>query len=419
MLDSFERIDLKQEPLKQRLRPVIWFYTYPYLWKHKTKVKKIGMKGIKPPYLLLCNHNAFNDFRVAISAVFPRRSNFIAAVNAFVDHEELVRKVGTVCTRRFSSDTVLIRQLKRIMDMGDIAVMYPEARYSLCGTPTILPDSLGKLVKLLKVPVVTLITHGNHINSPFWDIGDRGVKGIAAEMTCIIKPNEIAEMKYDEINEKLRAAFTYDEFQWQKDNNIRVNYADRAKGLHKVLYQCPNCLTEYKMESDGAVIRCTACGKEWEMTELGELKAKSGITEFNHIPNWYNWERNNVRAEVRAGKYLFSAPVRVELLPNADGNVDIGTGMLTHDYSGMKLEGDYDDEHYEVNKPVSSMYSCQIEYNYHGCGEDCIGINTSRDTFYVYPQCRDFSVTKISLAAEEMFALERTGYKLQSTAELL
>lgn len=409
MFDQFERMDMSVTPQKQRLFPLLWIYTYPYLWRHRLKLKRINMKGIKPPFLMLCNHNSFMDFRVAESSVFPRRCNYIAAINAFVGLEKLAKTAGAIPTRRFNSDILLVRQLKRIIDLGRVAIMYPEARYTLCGTPTVLPESLGKLVRLLKVPVVTLICHGNHINSPFWNIGDRKVKGVTADMTCILKPDEVKSMKPHEINAKIRESFTYDDFAWQKENNIRVSLPNRAEGLHKVLYQCPNCNTEYKMVSEGSTLRCTHCGKEWDMTELGELKAKSGKTEFSHIPDWYEWERENVRAEVRSGKYAFSSPVRIQLLPNPEGYVDLGMGTLTHDYDGFVLTGEYEGEEYRVEKPVSSLYSCQIEYDYKGCGEDCVGINTSTETFYVYPQCEEFSVTKISLAVEELFVAETQG----------
>ncbi|MBE6948548.1 MAG: hypothetical protein E7456_01755 [Ruminococcaceae bacterium] len=414
MLDRFERMDMSEIPAKQRLFPLLWLYTFPHLWKHGLRKKKVNMKGIKPPYLMLCNHNAFIDFRIAESFVFPRRCNYVAAVNAFVGREELVKAAGAFPTRRFNSDIKLVRQLKRVVDMGRIAIMYPEARYTLCGTPTVLPDSLGKLVKLLKVPVVVLISNGVHVNSPFWNIGDRKLFGITAEMTCILTAEEVRSMKPQEINERIREAFVYDDFAWQKKKKKRIKLPTRAEGLHRVLYQCPGCGTEYKMTSEGSTLRCTHCGREWEMTELGELKARSGETEFSHIPDWYEWERKNVRAEVRAGKYHFDSPVRIEFLPNSRGYVDIGNGTLRHDYNGLTLEGEFEGEKFKVEKPVVSLYSCQIEYDYKGCGQDCVGISTTSETFYVYPQCEEFSVTKISLAVEEMYVME--AEKAKTTA---
>lgn len=361
------------------------------------------MEGVKPPYILLCNHNAFFDFKVATAAIFPARANYVVAIDGFIGREWLMRKVGCICKRKFTNDITLIRQLKRVADNGDVAVIYPEARYSLCGTNAVLPESLGKLAKLLKVPVVTLICHGHHINSPFWNTADRNVKGTAAELTQIITADELRELSLEEVNRRINEKFVYDDFAWQKENGIKVKYPFRARGLHRVLYQCPNCGTEYKMDSSGKKLKCKSCGKEWEMTQLGELRALNGKTEFSHIPDWYEWERANVRTEVENGTYFFSAPVKVCSLPNSKGYIKLGKGTLTHDMTGFVLEGKYAGRSYRVEKTVPSLYSCHIEYNYLQKHGDCIDLNTLTDTYYIYPCDCDFSVTKIALATEELF----------------
>jgi hypothetical protein len=270
----------------------------------------------------------------------------------------------------------------------------------------VLPESLGKLAKLFKVPVVTLICHGHHINSPLWNLTDRKLKGTQATMKQILTADELKTKSVEEINDIIRNEFYYDDFAWQKENGIIIDFPKRAEGLHKVLYQCPNCKAEYKMSSKGEILRCDACGKEWEMTELGELKATKGKTEFSHIPDWYEWERKNVRREINDGKYYFHSAVRVDSLPNADGYIDLGKGTLTHDKNGFLLEGEYKGEKYVVEKPVASLYSCHIEYEYLGKFGDCVDLNTNTDTYYIYPEGKDFSVTKIALATEELYNAE-------------
>jgi len=44
-----------------------------------------------------------------------------------------------------------------------------------------------------------------------------------------------------------------------------------------------------------------------------------------------------------------------------------------------------------------------IEYEYLGKFGDCVDLNTSEDTFYVYPENCRFSLTKIALATEELY----------------
>jgi hypothetical protein len=321
----------------------------------------------------------------------------------FASREWLLRTVGCICKRKFTNDAVLVRQLGRVVRNGDIAVLYPEARYSLCGTNAVLPESLGKLCKLLKVPVVSLIMHGHHINSPVWNLSERGVKPVEAELTCLFTAETLAQASAEDVNSAINAAFTYDDFAWQRARGICVSYPKRAEGLHQVLYQCPHCNTEYQMASEGDALFCQNCHKRWEMDELGSLHAMSGETEFSHIPDWYEWQRANVRREVETGTYAFSAPVRVMSLPNADGYVHIGEGTLTHTMEGFTVRGSGAYGAFEMIKPVASLYSCHIELNYLGKYGDCIDLNTLEDTWYCYPYDCAFSVVKIALATEELY----------------
>ena len=309
MQDSLKRFDMLAYPKKQKLRPIAWAISFPDVWKHKAKIQKINMEGIQPPYVLLCNHNAFLDFKVTTAAIFPHRANYVVAIDGFTSptkkgfasREWLLRTVGCICKRKFTNDAVLVRQLGRVVRNGDIAVLYPEARYSLCGTNAVLPESLGKLCKLLKVPVVSLIMHGHHINSPVWNLSERGVKPVEAELTCLFTAETLAQASAEDVNSAINAAFTYDDFAWQRARGICVSYPKRAEGLHQVLYQCPHCNTEYQMASEGDALFCQNCHKRWEMDELGSLHAMSGETEFSHIPDWYEWPRANVRREVETG----------------------------------------------------------------------------------------------------------------------
>ena len=381
---EYPRFDMKKPPVRTKwyLQPLEWILSFPDVIRHRTIITKTRTEGLKPPYLLLCNHNAFMDFKVATKAMFPYRANYVVAIDGFIGREWLLRDIGCICKRKFTNDITLIRHLKQVVKNGNIAVIYPEARYSLCGTTAVLPASLGKLCKLLGVPVVTLICHGHHINSPFWNLHDRGVKPTEAEFSVLFTADELKGSSPDEINERIVKAFQYDDYKWQKEKNIRISYPKRAEGLHKVLYQCPACKTEFKMSTKENKICCDACGKRWSMSEYGELSADRGKTEFSHIPDWYEWERSNVRAEVENGSYSSGTlPVRVDSLPNAKKFIHLGKGTMIHDMNGFKVSGiDPDGDTFEMIKPVPSLYSCHIEYEYLGKFGDCVDLNTLEDT---------------------------------------
>ena len=404
-IEYFPRYDFatRIEPQVRWLTPLSWLLSFPDVWKHKVKIHRDPrLKNIKPPYLLICNHNSFTDFKVMTAAIFPRRANYVVALDAFIGREWIMRKVGCIAKRKFVNDVQIIRQTQHLLNKGQIVVYYPEARYSLIGTPSELPESFGKMVKHLKVPVVALVMHGHHVDEPNWNQKSRGVP-LEADFNLVLDKDELAGLSAEDVDTRLAEALQYDDFTWRRENGIEIHDPDRAEGLHRVLYQCPRCKTEYRMSSSGSQLHCEACGTTWEMNPLGVLHALEGDTVFSHAPDWYEWQRENVRAEVEAGTYALECEVLIDSLPNSDGFVQMGKGSLQHDMNGFVLKGRHAGQDFEVRRDVIENYAIHIEYNYIDKQLDCIDISTIDDTYFVYPTTRDASVTKISLAVEELF----------------
>ncbi len=400
------------------LKPITWIIAYPSLFRHRTKIEKINMANLKPPYLLLCNHNSFYDFKVATAATFPHQPYYVVSLEAFIGRDWLMRNVGCIGKRKFTNDINLIRSLKKVVDRGKIAGIYPEARYSLCGTNAVLPPSLGKLAKLLEVPVVILMTRGNHIIQPVYHQKKVRKVRTMAVMQQVVTQEEITKLSPEEINDIINKSFVYDDFSWQKESRIKVKYKKRAQGLHKVLYQCPHCEKEYRMTSKGTKLWCMACGKEWEMNEYGEMHAVLGEDYFTHIPTWYEWERINVRKEVIDGTYHFESEVAVKSLPNTKGFINVGSGILTHNMNGFELIGDNRGSEYRLKLPTQSLYSVHIEYDYLKEKRDCIMLSTISDTYFIFPKGEDFSVTKMSLATEELFEFYHRTHSVESKEKI-
>lgn len=403
MFDQFEKFDTHSNPKNPKLVLLTSFIAALEVWKHKAKIEKINMKGIKPPYILLGNHNAFLDIQMLRYITFPYKMSYIVAIDGFLGRKNFLESIGCICKRKFTTDPYLVKNIEYVLTkQKNILAMFPEARYSLCGTNAIIPTSVARLVKHFKVPLVILKMNGHHINSPFWNLRMRKVKGIEATLKCVATSEEIESMSIEEIDELIQNEFIYDEYAWQRKHNIRIKYDWRAEGLHKVLYKCPECGHEYEMSTSGTILQCNHCGKKWEYTELGNLVALEGETKFSHIPDWYEWEREEVRKEVEAGTYHFESEVHTDILPK-DTFIHIGKGKLVHDLNGFRLTGVYEGEPYELAIPASSTYGVHIEYEYLGQFGDCVDLNTLDNTYYVYPERKDFSVTKISLATEEIY----------------
>ena len=164
--------DTAKYPIRQPLIIVflIWLLSRFALLGKQYKIEKINMEGVKPPYILLSNHMYFIDFELAALATFPHRVNNVVSIDGYYRRPWLMELIGCICKRKFTTDLHLVKSIRHVLrEKGDVLCMYPEARYSPIGTTAILPDSLGKLVKQNKVPVVVLLHHGNYLHTPFWN----------------------------------------------------------------------------------------------------------------------------------------------------------------------------------------------------------------------------------------------------------
>ena len=211
-----------------------------------------GLIVTSEDYIILCNHNSFYDFYVMMCAIAPFRAIHPAAVDDYIGREYLLRIAGTVPKRKYTADISLLRVARQAIKEKQIFGIYAEARYSLCGVTEVIPDAIGQLIKHHKVPVVVLNCKGHHIYDPFWgDHKKRFVTGLETTMEQVLTPDEIKSLSPDEITDIVRKAMYNDDFRWQSENRVKMSYRKRAEGLHKVLYQCPHCMTEYKMNSKG------------------------------------------------------------------------------------------------------------------------------------------------------------------------
>lgn len=405
-----KRYKTAKYPIRQPLIVVwlIWLLSKFALIGKKYKVEKINMEGLKPPYMMLSNHMYFIDFELAAMGTIPHRVNNVVSIDGYYRRPWLMELIGAICTRKFTTDLHLIKSICRVLKRGDILSMYPEARYSPCGTTSYIPESLGKLIKMNKVPVVAVVHHGNHLHSPFWNFRKKRKVPLHTTMTQILTAEQINTMSVDEINAALRTALDYDDYRYQKENGILIKEPFRAEGLHKVLYQCPHCKTESKMASKGTEIFCTECGKRWNLNEDGTLRALEGETEFSHVPDWFEWEREQVRAQIEKGEYSFTDDVDVYSLPRCWRFIHLGNAKLSHDpVNGFTLKGMYNGAEYCINRTPLSTNSLHIEYDY--CyikPHDCVDISTENDSFYCYPT-KENVVTKLAFATEIIYRNSR------------
>lgn len=352
-----------KKPKKPSLlfRTVLRAASAPDLLATHFHCEKIGMAQIKSdePCLVLMNHSCFLDLKIAEAVLYPRPFNIVCTSDGFVGKEWLMRSVGCIPTRKFCSDTTLVRDmLYCVRTLKTSVLLYPEASYSFDGTATPLPESIGKCVKALNVPVVMIRTYGAFARDPLYNGLQKRRAKVSAQMQCLLSSSDVAERNVAEINERIFSAFRFDNFRWQEENGVSVSEPFRADGLNRVLYKCPHCLAEGKMEGKGTSLICRSCNTEYRLTEIGTLECLNG------------------------------------------------EGRLHHDENGFHLTGcggklDY------FQKPEAS-YSLYADYFWYEIG-DMLCIGDHKALYYCFPQGGGDVVAKTRLAAEELYKLKRAA----------
>lgn len=386
------------------VRMLLKLASAPELRRVRFRWQSVGMTRLAPgePCLILMNHSSFIDLKIAATMLYPRPFHIVCTSDGFVGKAGLMRALGCIPTNKFVTDTALVRDIRyAIQTLRDSVLMYPEASYSFDGTATPLPESLGKLLKLLRVPVVMIETTGAFARDPLYNGLQLRQVQVQARMTYALSPAEIDAHSVPELNAILASYFSFDHFRWQQRQRLKITEPFRADGLNRVLYKCPHCHAERQTHGHGTTLTCGACGKEYELTEDGAMRAASGSTEFAHIPDWYRWERECVRAEIEAGTYVLDTEVEICMMVDWKCLYRVGTGTLHHDVRGFRLDGCNGRLHYA--QPPRASYSLYADYFWYERG-DVICIGDTRALYYCFPKARDV-VARTRLAAEELYRL--------------
>ena len=390
-------------------RTLLKIVSLPDLWATKFKCEKIGMERLKKgeQCLILMNHSSFIDLEIATSIFYPKPLNIVATFDAFIGKDWLMRQLGCLETKKFTVGAGLIRDMSyALKKLRCSVIMFPEAGYSLDGTATVLPESIGKCLKLFGVPLVTVTTYGAFARQPLYNNLRKRKVPVSAKVEYLLSPEEIAEKSVEELNAIVNEKFSFDNFRWQKENKIVIDDPNRAEGLNRVLYKCPHCLAEGKTEGVGTRLTCRACGKTYEMTELGEMKALDGKeTEISHIPDWFQWQRECVKKEIEEGRYALNVPVDICVMVDTKTIYDVGEGVLCHDENGFRLTGC--DGKLDYKQSATAVYSINADFYWYQIA-DVINIGDFNVQYFCFPKIGGDVAAKTRLAAEELFKFKKS-----------
>lgn len=262
------------------------------------RVQHRGAKHFPParqPALLLGNHpSIFDPFTAAI---FVKRPICYVVGDddlRFWAFRSLVNWVKVIPKTKYIPDLVTMRiLLKRVKD-GEIIGIAPEGGRNWDGETLPLNETLPRLVKKLKIPLICIKQRGSYLTWPRWSPRPRRGKIILDFDYLFESPEDIPEDETD-IARIIEDKLVYCELEDPEITRIKYGCSRPAEHLELRLWLCPQCKKFFVLRSRGRELNCTHCDACWEFKGNGDFLLKRWgkyrTAESKNFSRYIDWVR--------------------------------------------------------------------------------------------------------------------------------
>lgn len=320
------------------------------------------------PLVVLGSHASNLDFLFTVAAIYPHRPNALVTEYFFGEPALawLLTSLHAIPRKQFVADTASVRAMLRTVRRGGCLLLYPEGEVNGTGRFDRMPPGIGKLCKLLGAPVYTAVTEGSYLSFPKWAKRQRRGKAFV-RLELAADEAVLSRMTSAELDALLAEKLKYDDFEWQKRNMLPFRVKSPAEGLERMLYLCPKCGAEGRMESEGALLRCANCGNTAVLDEYGFLhkRGKDDIV-FERAADWAEYQRKELRHAIASPDFFIEE--KGALLIHKQGKLtgeEAGRGMIRLDAETLSYSGERYGESVCLKWPLKSFYKLSF-----GAGRD-------------------------------------------------
>ena len=284
------------------------------------------------PGLLISNHVTMMD-PVLVGLATQRAVHWMATETLFgpgplgAAHKHL----GALPKTRFRADMRAIRLLRGWLDAGAIVGIFPEGERTWTGEVGPIQPGLGRLIRMLKIPVYTAQLDNAYRLWPRWSPRPR--RGTVA--VTISGPHTFTRAdKPEDIERTLSAAIAVSP---SGRDDLRVHGRSLATGLTNLVYACPACGADEALSEQGSSLSCRACGASWSVDVASNLVSSDGTTtpllsvlESLRMQTISGWRQGVSDAILTSEPTVLSVP----------GSEPIGQGRLQLHPDRLELVGD-------------------------------------------------------------------------------
>ncbi len=276
-------------PAVEKTLRVILRLVFLKLFKVKLDIPE-EVYALKPPYILLPNHQGFWDpFLAASYLKYPVYYITSDAVFRSKLFRFLLKFLGAIPKTKSQSDLDALKTIFKIKEEGKCIGIFAEGQRTWNGKTLPIIKSTAKLVRMLGIPVVTVVFKGGFFSHPRWGTSVR--KGeLLIEYNLLFREGEAGRMKISDIHQRITDALSHDEVEYQKQNRIEFKGDRFAENIEQFLFCCPSCGSFKGFKSQQSQFVCLDCRSFWEIDSFQAINPGQGETYFDNIRDWDNWQ---------------------------------------------------------------------------------------------------------------------------------
>jgi ribosomal protein S27AE len=287
--------------------------------------------------------------------------------------------------------------MNKVISRGGILGICPEGRRSTDGSQYAISDSIAKLIKLYKVPVVAVVSHGAYLSFPRWSaFSHRGSIEISAKEVLTV--DQIERLSLEEIHKIVCSSIDYNEYEWNKIKKVSFKHKKIAENIHNILHKCPKCGSDKAMISKDNRLYCKLCGNAALMNEYMFLRPeRENSVIFEDAVKWLNWQKDKAREQIQSSEFFINSKVtKLQIADAFTGPyLDAGKGRLIFNNEGLTFKGIVDSEPKEMFFPLQLLSSISSEFGAH------FEITDGKNTYVFFLEDGQ-DVIRIELAIKEM-----------------
>ena len=285
------------------MRHSIAFYTRIYDLIHlpvriwlgsKYRLVRTEMPKLPETFILISNH--VTNYDPFLTALLTSRHMFFVATEHIFSLGWISRVIDSLAApiprpKGGQGTGAVMEILRRVKEGGSVG-LFAEGNCSWDGVTGPFPAATGKMVRASGAALVTVRIDGGYFGSPRWAYTSRrGPVGLS--VTGIYGPEELKEMKPDQINKLIAEGIRCDAYEAREKTGALYPGRRLAEGIEHALLVCPRCRGFDTLKSKGNGFSCS-CGLKGCYDTRGMLTVDG--SDFTTMKEWNAWQQAYLRS---------------------------------------------------------------------------------------------------------------------------